>query len=76
MEFANFSASLGPDIPITENRKNCLVNLNLNYPDDYQYAPQNTILDGNIDIPEGTNATFKLAYYFPGGMFPPPSPAS
>src|SRR6266516_1034269 len=38
MLFDAYVASLGPGVPVTENRKNCQININLHYPGGFQYS--------------------------------------
>src|SRR4051812_38006942 len=36
--FDQYVASIGPGIPVTENRKNCQLNIDLIYPGGFQYS--------------------------------------
>ncbi|KAH8591777.1 hypothetical protein B0O99DRAFT_519074, partial [Bisporella sp. PMI_857] len=59
-------ASIGPGVPITESRKNCQINLNLQYPGGFQYSILSTVYRGYVGIDKGITATQSATYYFSG----------
>jgi len=64
--FDNFVASIGPGVAITENRKNCQLNLELNYPGGFQYSILSTMYRGYVDVDKGVTARQQATYYFSG----------
>jgi len=64
--FDNFVASIGPGITVTEQRKNCQLNLDLQYPGGFQYSVFSTIYRGFVGIDKGITATQSANYYFSG----------
>lgn len=74
--FDNYVASIGPGVAVTENRKNCQINLNLAYPAGFQYSVFNTIYRGYIGIDSGVSARQEATFYFSGGKSPPPHPTN
>jgi len=64
--FDEYVASLGPGIRVTENRKNCQINVNLQYPQGFQYSLLSADFRGYVGIDAGVTATQKATYYFSG----------
>ncbi|KAH7309956.1 hypothetical protein BKA65DRAFT_414345 [Rhexocercosporidium sp. MPI-PUGE-AT-0058] len=66
MAFGGYAASIGPGISIIEGRKNCQINLNLDYPVGYQYAVDGNTYSGYASLGDGVSAVHKSIYYFSG----------
>jgi hypothetical protein len=66
--FDKFVASSGPGVAMTEARKNCQINLNLNYPPGYSYAIGTVDYRGYAQLPAGVSAEQKSIYYFQGEL--------
>jgi hypothetical protein len=49
--FDSFVASQGPGVPITQNRKNCMVNLNLHVPGGWQFSIASVDYRGYVNLP-------------------------
>ncbi|KAJ3306186.1 hypothetical protein HDV03_000420 [Kappamyces sp. JEL0829] len=64
--FDSFIASSGTGIPVTENRKNCQINVDMHYPQGWSYAIVSVDYRGYVAIPAGVTATQKANYYFSG----------
>lgn len=59
-------ASIGTGVPVTENRKNCQLNINLQYPSGFQYSVLSTEFRGYADLQSGINGVQQATYYFSG----------
>ncbi|TVY78491.1 putative secreted protein [Lachnellula suecica] len=64
--FDSFVASIGPGVPITQNRVNCQLNLNLQYPSGFQYSILSTTFRGYAGLDKGVTGTQSATYYFSG----------
>ncbi|KAF8458749.1 hypothetical protein BDZ91DRAFT_742989 [Kalaharituber pfeilii] len=64
--FDAYVASVGPDISITESRKNCLINVNLVYPQGWSYTVYTTDYRGYVDLDAKVTALQKSSYFFTG----------
>jgi hypothetical protein len=64
--FDSFVASQGPGVPVTENRKNCQVNLNLHVPGGWQFSIGTVDYRGYVQLPAGVTARQKATYSFSG----------
>ncbi|KAE8454279.1 hypothetical protein EG329_005204 [Mollisiaceae sp. DMI_Dod_QoI] len=64
--FDNFVASIGPGVAVTESRKNCQINLDLQYPSGFQYSIFNTVYRGYVGIDSGVTARQQSTFYFSG----------
>ncbi|CZR61310.1 uncharacterized protein PAC_11206 [Phialocephala subalpina] len=64
--FDNYVASIGPGVAVTENRKNCQINLDLAYPSGFQYSIFNTVYRGYVGIDAGVTARQQSTFYFSG----------
>lgn len=62
-------ASIGKGVAVTENRKNCQINLDLQYPSGFQYSILDTMFRGYVDLEKGISGTQSATYYFSGCMF-------
>lgn len=59
-------ASIGTGVPITENRKNCQLNINLQYPPGFQYSIFSTEFRGYAGLSANVTGTQSATYYFSG----------
>ncbi|KAK5659757.1 hypothetical protein OQA88_968 [Cercophora sp. LCS_1] len=66
MNYTTFTATTGKNIPATEYRKNCQLNVKLKYSSGWQWTVAETDYRGNASIPEGVVGTAKSTYYFSG----------
>jgi hypothetical protein len=64
--FDKYIASIGPGIPVTENRKNCQLNIRMHYPQGWQYAVLSSQFRGYAQLDAGITGTHKSTYYFSG----------
>ena len=64
--FDSYIASIGPGIAITEQRKNCQLNLDILYPGGFQYSILSADYRGYADIDQGISGVLKSTYYFSG----------
>jgi len=64
--FDEYIASIGPGIAVTEQRKNCQLNVNLQYPGGFQYSVLSADYRGYASIQKGVTGTLKSTYYFQG----------
>ncbi|KAJ3397785.1 hypothetical protein HDU92_002457 [Lobulomyces angularis] len=66
--FDSYVASKGPSVPITENRKNCQLNINLNIPQGWQYSVGTVDYRGFMQLDAGVTAQQQALYYFQGEL--------
>jgi len=59
-------ASIGTGVPVTENRKNCQLNIDLQYPSGFQYSVLSTEFRGYAALAAGVNGVQQATYYFSG----------
>ncbi|KAF4615553.1 hypothetical protein G7Y89_g15308 [Cudoniella acicularis] len=64
--FDNYVASIGPGVAVTENRKNCQLNLELAYPGGFQYSILSTVYRGYVSLDAGVNGLQASTFYFSG----------
>jgi len=64
--FDDYVASIGPGIAVTENRKNCQLNIDLLYPGGFQYSVFSADYRGYADLDSGVSGVIKSTYYFSG----------
>ena len=64
--FDDYVASIGPGVDITETRKNCQLNLDLEYPAGFQYSVFDTVYRGYVGIEAGITATQSAVFYYSG----------
>ncbi|CAO2649870.1 Nn.00g011620.m01.CDS01 [Neocucurbitaria sp. VM-36] len=64
--FDSYIASIGPGIAVTEQRKNCQLNVDLEYPGGFQYSILSADYRGYAAIQKGISGTLKSTYYFSG----------
>jgi len=64
--YANFVAESGKNVPASNNRKNCQLNVKLRYPQGWQFSVFKADYRGYAQIPQGDTGTCKATYYFSG----------
>lgn len=64
--FDRFTASMGSGIPVTENRKNCQLNINIVIPQGFSTAVATVDYRGYVQLPAGSTAEQKSTMYFQG----------
>jgi len=64
--FDSYVASIGPGVAVTENRLNCQINLDLEYPSGFQYSVLNTEFRGYAAMDKGVTGVQEATYYFSG----------
>ena len=66
--FDAYIASIGPDVKTIENRKNCQINVDIQYPGGFQYSILSADYRGYAAIQKGVTGTLKSTYYFSGSQ--------
>ena len=74
LSFDSYTASIGPNIPFTERRKNCNINFRLHYPQGYSFTVYKTNYIGIVKLEDGIKATQRAQSWFAGHPPPPPPP--
>ncbi|KAI1914034.1 hypothetical protein LOZ53_000495 [Ophidiomyces ophidiicola] len=64
--FDQYVASIGPDVAITQSRKNCQLNINIRYPGGFQFSIFSADYRGYANLDKGITGTQKSTYYFSG----------
>lgn len=65
--FNKYEANIGPNVQLrSDARKNCQLNLKLNYPSGFQYSVIGFVTRGYADIDAGVTAEVGSIYYFSG----------
>lgn len=64
--FDQYIAQIGPGVSVTENRKNCQLNINLRYPGGFQYSVFSADYRGYAYLEKGITGVQKSTYYFSG----------
>ncbi|KAE9373985.1 hypothetical protein N431DRAFT_404437 [Stipitochalara longipes BDJ] len=64
--FNGYSASVGSNISVRENRKNCQISLNIGYPSGTQYSPVSVGYSGYANLDNGVQGLHQTTYYFTG----------
>jgi hypothetical protein len=64
--YDSFYAEAGKDIPPSQRRKNCALNVKLRYPQGWQFSVFKADYRGFASIPEGVTGTCKATYHFSG----------
>lgn len=64
--FDSYVASQGKGVLVTENRKNCQLNIDLLYPPGFQYSVFSADYRGYAALDKGVTGTQKSTYYFSG----------
>jgi hypothetical protein len=63
---SDFTASVGTNVPADQSRKNCQLNIDLQFSPGYQYTVYSADYSGWGDIDSGAKGLFKATYYFSG----------
>ncbi|KAK3215910.1 hypothetical protein GRF29_8g1492576 [Pseudopithomyces chartarum] len=64
--FDSYIASIGPGIALAEQRKNCQLNVDIQYPGGFQYSVLSADYRGYASIQKGVTGSLKSTYYFSG----------
>lgn len=64
--FDQYIAAVGPKVMVTDNRKNCQLNLKLKYPGGYQYSILSADYRGYAALEAGVTGQQRSTYYFSG----------
>jgi len=64
--YNNFQAQAGPGIPLTESSKFCNLVIDVQFPEDYQFAVSSISYRGNARLDADVLARFRARYNFPG----------
>jgi len=64
--FSGYTSSIGTNISLTESRKNCQINLDIEYPDGIQYSPVSISYSGYANLDAGVEGVHNTIYYFSG----------
>lgn len=64
--YDQFVASSGPGTTITDQRKNCQINIDMHFPQGFQYSVASVTYRGYAQLPFGVSALQKATYYFSG----------
>ncbi|KAF2273102.1 uncharacterized protein EI97DRAFT_189272 [Westerdykella ornata] len=64
--FDSYVASVGPGVPITDSRKNCQLNVDIQYPGGFQYSILSADYRGYASLQKGVSGSLKSTYYFSG----------
>ena len=66
--FDQYQASTGPGVPFTEKRKNCQVNVDLDFPQGWSFSLFTVDTRGYVALDPGVNGLQQSSYYFQGQM--------
>lgn len=66
--FDQYIASTGPNVPNTESRKACQLNINLKVPSGWSYTVGTVDYRGYVQLPAGGVGTHTSTYYFSGSQ--------
>ncbi|KAL9115906.1 MAG: hypothetical protein Q9227_000274 [Pyrenula ochraceoflavens] len=64
--FDSYVASMGKGVALTENRKNCQLNIDLTYPGGFQFSVFSADYRGYAALDKGVTGSQKSTYYFSG----------
>jgi hypothetical protein len=64
LRFDSYIAQVGPGVPFSEKRKNCQVNLDLEYPQSWTYTVLSLEFRGNVQLQAGVTGLSQSVYYF------------
>jgi len=64
--FDSYVASIGPGVAVTDNRLNCQLNIDLEYPPGFQYSVLGTTFRGYAGLDKGVTGVQSALYYFSG----------
>ena len=63
---SDFTASVGPNVDADQSRKNCQLNIDLQFSPGYQYAVYSADYAGWGNLDSGVKGVVKANYYFSG----------
>jgi hypothetical protein len=66
--FDSFIAQVGPNLPATDARKNCQINVNLHVPMGWAYSVMQVDYRGYVSLDAGINAQMKSVFYWQGSV--------
>jgi len=66
LRFHQFTAIVGPGLPLTDSRKNCQVNVLFHVPAGYTYAFSGVEQGGHLDLAAGARGMVKTHFYARG----------
>jgi hypothetical protein len=71
LRYDAFATQIGPGVNVTQNRKNCQININITSDPGWQMNVNNfgTTVRGYIGLDAGVNATYTAVYYFSGNEY-------
>jgi hypothetical protein len=64
--YDNYVASIGPGTAVTDRRKNCQLNLDIHYPQGWQFSLFSADYRGFEDLDKGVTGQQVSTYYFSG----------
>lgn len=64
--FDNYVASIGPGTAVADRRKNCQINLDIHYPNGFQYSLFSADYRGYAALDQGVTGEQVATYYFSG----------
>lgn len=64
--FDSYVASIGPNEPFSNKRRNCQINIDFAYPNGWSYALVTFDYRGFVDLEPGIMGTQQASYYFQG----------
>jgi hypothetical protein len=64
--YDSFAAEVGPDVPLSQSRKNCQLNLDFDYPSGWQYTVESVSYNGHVLLEDGLDALVGSSFYFQG----------
>jgi hypothetical protein len=64
--YSNYVASIGPGTTVTDHRKNCQVNLDVHYPQGWQFSLFSVDYRGFEDLEKDVTGKQSATYYFSG----------
>jgi hypothetical protein len=64
--FDNYIAQAGPGVPFSEKRKNCQLNIDLDFPQGWSFSLVNVDYRGYASLDPGVTASQQSLYYFQG----------
>jgi hypothetical protein len=64
--FDSFVAEVGPGVPFSERRKNCQINVDLNFPSGWSFTVTQIDYRGYVSLEPGVTGLQKANYYFQG----------
>jgi hypothetical protein len=66
LHFDSYIAEAGPWVSVSEKRKNCVINLDMDYPQGWSFALAGVEYRGYADLDPGVNALQTTSLYFSG----------